>query len=295
MSEDNTVRYLTIGGILLPDNRLVLQPGYLTEQSKPTVEDLDSPLSVELVDERGRTLLRHRIAASPFCADGATINQLAVLGKVPFPPATRTVRFLRDAVLIHEIEVPREKPEVRLHWEPPQNIAGRVPVAWSGQHPEGRSLTYALRYSHTGGRTWQPLGFNLKETELEVDFDSLPGGVDCRLSVMATDGVNTTVEDSEPFSVPVKACLAMILSPENEATFAAGEPVPLRGQGFYLEENEPETEELAWDSSKDGDLGRGMSLEVPSLSPGHHQITLTTGLGERVGQANVTIHITTDD
>ena len=296
MSVDIVTQYLTIAGILFPDNRLVLQPGYLTEQAEPGVdEDPASPLRVDLVDERGRVLLRHRLAISPFCADGTRINQLAVLGKVPFPPGTQTMQFYRDDVLVHEFAVPEGMPVVRLLWEPQKPVTGRQLVAWSGQHPEKRPLTYALRYSHTGGRTWQPLGFDLEETELEVDFDRLPGGDECRLGVMATDGVNTVAQDSEPFSAPVKACMAMILSPEEGTEFAVNEPVPLRGQGFYLEEGVPETEALRWVSSQDGDLGWGMSLEVASLSPGFHEITLAAGLGERAGTASIAIRVISDE
>jgi hypothetical protein len=124
-----------------------------------------------------------------------------------------------------------------------------------------------------------------------VDFDLLPGGDRCRIGVLATDGVNTIVAESPSFAVPVKPCRAMILAPEDGSSFAIGELVLLQGQGYYLEEQQAETEELVWTSSQAGELGRGMTVEVKGLSPGLHRITLRAGTGERAGEASISIGI----
>jgi hypothetical protein len=284
-------RYLTITGVLLPDNRLLLQPGYLTDRPEYAAEDPRSPIMAELADDGGQVLLRYRVPASPPCNAEHDMAQLLVAGKVPFPKGTRRVLIYRGDVLIHEIQVPRSGPVVRLTWEVPRVVTGRRLVSWTGEHPDGRPLSFIVSYSHTEGRTWLPLNFSSPRLEQEVDFDSLPGGERCQIAVTASDGVNTVTVASEPFSAPIKPCLAMILSPGDGATFELGEAVPLRGQGYYREERRAETERLTWNSSLDGEICTGPYCDVQNLSSGEHRITLTAGTEDRQGRATVGLRV----
>jgi hypothetical protein len=245
----------------------------------------------ELADDGGKSLLRFRLPYGLPCTDGAPLADRLVIAKVPFPRATRSIRFVLDGVLIHELEVAREAPAVRLSWEPGEGTDGIRPVRWQGEHPEGRELWYLLSYSADDGRTWQPLSLPTPETEHEVDFGRLAGGDHCRLRVLASDGVNTTAAISEPFERKVQPCYAMILEPDDAAAFGPAEPVRFQGQGYYLEEREPERDLLDWASSVDGHLGEGAIVEVSGLSPGAHTITLTAGREGRTGTTSVTIRI----
>ena len=141
-------------------------------------------------------------------------------------------------------------------------------------------------YSNTDGADWHFLSFTIQEPVYEVDFDRLPGGTRCQVGVVASDGVNTVLTATRSFPVPTKPCQALILAPEEGATVGAGETVTLQGQGYYLEEREPELEQLDWSSSVDGALGTGPVLDV-ALSPGTHQITLRAGTRERRCEATV--------
>lgn len=284
-------RYLTITGVLHPDNRLDLEPGFLTTEDAYAVEEPDSALVAEMADADGKVLLRFRLSYGFPCTDGAAFADRLVMSKVPFPRATRLIRFVLDGIVIHELEVAREAPAVRLDWEPSDGIEGIRPVRWQGEHPEGHELQYLLSYSADDGKTWQPLSLPVGETDQEVDFDRLAGGDRCRLRVLATDGVNTTEAVSEPFNRPVQPCYAMIVEPENGTAYARDDPVRLRGQGWYLEEREPEFDQLDWMSSVDGPLGQGAILWVSGLSPGAHTITLTAGREGRTGTTTVTIQI----
>lgn len=284
-------QYLTVTGVLHPDNRLDLDPGFLTPEPSQVFEDRDSALVAELFSDEGKLLLRYGLTFGQPCTDGAPFPDRLVAAKVPFPRPTRTIRFLLDGVLIHELAVAREAPVVRLEWDPAGRTEGEQRVAWRGEHPGGRELRYMLSYSHDDGSTWQPLSLPIAETEHAVDFNRLPGGKRCRLRVLATDGVNTAAAVSEPFERRIQPCYAMILSPENNAAFARGEPVRLQGQGYYLEEREPEIEQLDWTSSQDGPLGRGAVLELRTLTQGSHEITLAAGREGRVGRTRAIVRI----
>ncbi len=288
---EKTVQYLRLIGRLSPDNRLALRPGYLSDAPRYDEGDESSPLVAELSDAEGKLLLRHRVPARPYCVNGQYSSQLAVRADLPFAEGTRAVRFYRDDVLLQEIVVAKAAPELRLSWTPPEKASGKQEIAWEGSHPEQRPLQYFLRYSQDDGRTWRRLGLRTEKTSKQVDFDALPGGKRCRLAVVATDGVNTASAQSDAFPVPVKPCVAMIQAPKEGAKVTAGRPFMLHGQGFWLEENEPELADLAWSSDKDGQLGRGRYVKLSELSPGSHKISLAAGEGKRAGRADVTIHV----
>ena len=283
--------YLTVTGVLHPDNQLVLEPGFLTPVPEYAIEDPKSALVAELVNDDGRLLLRYGLSFGPPCTDGAAVADRLVAAKVPFPKSTRTIRFVLDGVLIHELQVASDGPIVSLTWDPAAGTEGDQRVRWRGEHPAGHMLTYLLSYSHDDGQSWQPLSLPTAETEHDIDFRRLPGGPRCRLRVLATDSVNTTAAISEPFERPIQPCYAMILSPEDNTTFDVGEPIRFQGQGYYLEERQAEIELLDWSSSLAGPLGRGAILELRTLSLGLHEITLTAGREGRVGTTHVIIQI----
>jgi hypothetical protein len=286
------IQYLRIIGRLYPDNTLSLMPSYLTSDPSNSQEDSESSLIAELLDEKDVPLLRHRLSATHYCTDKKVLPELAVRGKIPFPEATRAIKFYRDSILIHEIKVSEGKPQVRITWDVRNSISGKHTISWIGKHSRRQQLQYFIRYTHNDGKNWQRVGWRTNESRKEIDFDQLPGGERCRLAVVATDGVNTTIVETKNFSVPIKACIAMIFSPGDGAEFAPNESILFRGQGFFMEENTPETEALFWTSSIDGEIGKGMLVEVLKLSIGSHRITLTAGTGERAGKATISIKVT---
>jgi hypothetical protein len=281
------VRYLTVTGLLFPDNRLLLQPGYLTDDAGYAEPDPESPLFVELVDDEGRITVRHRIPVAPFSSHPA-VGQLAVAGKVPFPDGTRVLRFFRDDILLEQIEVARASPRVTIEWSPSDPVEGRQTITWSGEHPEGRELHYIVCF-YSSGAGWQPLTTTTAHTEFEVDFDELPGGR-CRIGIFATDGVNTVLKESRTFRSPIKPCFAMILAPADEARVRAGVTTMLEGQGYWREERRPEFDELSWTSSIDGELGTGALVEA-NLSTGVHRVELRAGRGRRVGATTISLFV----
>ena len=289
--ENGKIKYLRIIGRLYPDNRLELWPSYLTYDSRNSKEDLDSPLVAKLYNKEGEPLLSYHISVRPYLAEGRILPELAVRGRIPFPQSTSLIRFYRHDVILHEIKVSEEKPQVRLTWETSDLVSGRQTITWEGNHSLNHHLQYFLRYTHTNGEKWQRIGLRTEEPHQEIDFDQLPGGKNCRVSIVATDGVNTTTSISMPFQVEIKPCKAMIFSPEDGAAFAIKSHILFQGQGFYMEETKAETEDLVWTSSIDGELGRGALVQTKELSAGRHEIALIAGTGRRAGKATISIQI----
>jgi hypothetical protein len=298
---------------------LELMPGYLTSNSQGFQGDPNSFLSAELspavpiseissnVESDWKDRLRYKLWAHPYCANGKRLPDLAVRGNIPFPSTTRIVKFYwknnpipipfywkGNPIVMNELKVSEEKPQIEITWhvEPNSVVVGKHTITWKKIHPPDQHLQYFLRYSHDkGNNIWQRVGWRTAELGQDIDFDQLPGGESCKVAVVATDGVNTAIAETESFKVPIKPCISMILSPVEGDQFAPDKPLLLRGQGFDMENNTAETEALFWTSSIDGELGKGMLVEVPRLSIGSHSITLTAGTGTRAGKATIPIQV----
>ena len=183
-------------------------------------------------------------------------------------------------MLLEEYRVPKGEPKTTLTVVPEPGARGTVTVAWESDHPEGAPLTHAAGFSSDDGATWEPIGPPTTRNDVELNLDALAGGERCRICVRTTDGVHTITTVSEPFALPVKPCLAMILAPEPGLQISPETPLQLEGQGYWLEEHRPELEALFWSSSLAGALGRGSRVEVSGLEAGRHEITLMAGEGD---------------
>lgn len=284
--------YLRLIGRLEADNRLRLRPGYLTSRPRQIDAQPDSDLVAVLLDEDRKELLRYGVPLLPYCVEGEIVTSLAVRATIPFHSATRAIVFERDGLAIHEIEVAPAPPEVRLTWNPrAKELRGTKQITWEAEHPTRMPLEFFLRYSHDGGETWQRASMRTRRKRLALDFDALPGGRRCRVSVVATDGVNTTIATSRQFAVPVKPCRALLLAPEDGSVFTESESILFEGQGYYLEEGQPELEALRWSSDPAGVEGTGPVLTSSELAPGRYTVTLEAGEGRRVGRERVSIEV----
>ena len=287
-------QYLRVIGRLYPDLRLRLRPGYLSDKPQWIDREGDSPLAVELIDEAGERIATFPLRLLASCGgDTSAGAALGVRGWIPLHPQTRSVRYVYRGRVLFEQRRSEAGPRTAFTWKPPERVNGQQRVRWKAEHPEGSVMQFFLRYSHDDGQTWNRIGGRTEAREQTVDFDQLPGGERCLLALVATDGINTSVVESEPFRIVEKPCYAMILCPLDGANLPAGQPVHLEGQGYWLEEARTEREALEWVSSVDGQIGRGAAVEA-ALSPGRHTLTLLAGSGQRQSKAGVTVTVGKD-
>ncbi len=85
-----------------------------------------------------------------------------------------------------------------------------VHVSWAALDDDGDALTFALSVSSDGGETWNPVALNLTGDSYELSLDSVPPGINYRLKLRATDGVNTTQVISQPFAVTAAVYLPLM-------------------------------------------------------------------------------------
>lgn len=92
-------------------------------------------------------------------------------------------------------------------------------------HPEKISLLYGLAITYDDGVRWQRLAQALRDSSYSLDPSDLAGGDECRFSVFATDGFNTTYRDSKTFSLLIQPPMIVPLNFEENCEVLAGEPV----------------------------------------------------------------------
>lgn len=149
-------------------------------------------------------------------------------------------------------------------------------------------FTSRLQFSKDGGNEWVTQGTIGKNgTFLNTDFDKLPGSANALIRVLVSDGVNTGIATSVPFTIPRKNIIKLYISnpPENWEGKGAtrisfpGQPqytnpvVIFIGGAYSLDDNVLPDSALEWSSNLQGKLGTGGNLTA-HLDPGHHIITL---------------------
>jgi len=149
-------------------------------------------------------------------------------------------------------------------------------ITWDALDMDGDPLTYAVFYSADGGASWVLLQGELTTPSYVVDVDAMAGGSDVRFRVVATDGVNTGVDETDQaITIPNQAPQVTILNPASHSFHPPGNLVVLQGAANDLEDGSLPDSALSWSSDVQGGLGVGPAVPLNTLLPGEHVITLT--------------------
>ncbi len=176
-----------------------------------------------------------------------------------------------------------------------ETLSGEQAVMWSVSDPDSSVHTFRVEYSTDGGANWQMFSTNIDDASLIVGFDELPGSSgNALIRVLASDGANTGVGVSQPFTVPSKSPRVGLIAPDDGRSYELGDLVWLQGVGWDPEDGYLKGSAMQWASTLDGLLGTGDELHVTDLSPGTHTITLTA-TDPDANQATDTITVTVID
>ena len=194
-------------------------------------------------------------------------------------PSTTHIELLKDFEVLATRTVSKSTPEVNITTPnsgesyPAGSI---ISIKWNASDGDDDPLVYSVFYSPDGGASWLPVASGLTDTGYDLPAALVSGSEDAFVKVLATDGVNTGQDRSDAgFRVERKSPQVYITTPVNGTFILANSAVPLNGIGFDLEDGNLDGESLDWSSSRDGPLGSGPSLVLPSLSNGLHMITLS--------------------
>jgi hypothetical protein len=268
-------------------------PELLATESPPA-----SPFAVEFRSAAGATLARHLIdpAEDSEAVPGEDLMASFDL-VVSWVDGTRHIVLLNGAQELASRTVSTNPPVVRLNSPngpiaPPPN--GVLEVVWSAFDADGDPLTYTLLYSTDGGQRWEPVDTGLTGMmRRDVQLADLRGGNQALFRIVASDGVNTTMDDQDaPMQIAQKPPAPKILSPGAGEMFASDEAIVLIGEAFDLEDGHLDGASLEWSADTTHFLGTGRSLSVTGLSAGTHAIFLTaTDSTGAAASASLTVQV----
>jgi hypothetical protein len=213
---------LSIRGILnLSDSNIVLKPSMILHSSIFTTRPADSHLAIDLLDQRGRVLAHYPVDIIVSKAKVVELKDIAYISEaVPYDPCTAKITINKDdKELVSQVVSPNVPKiiSIKVGYGNDSDVNPRlifprtsnITVEWKAQDldKDQHHLTYSLLYSNDGGVTWPTtIADDIEQNSLTLNADSLPGNSVnlSRFRVIATDGVNTDVRDSDPFSVPVR-------------------------------------------------------------------------------------------
>ena len=214
---------------------------------------------------------------------------------VPWAKGTGHVAILYRGLIVEEREVSENSPEAVLIYprggeflEEPEIV-----VEWEAWDPDEDELSFALQYSPNAGESWQTVAVGLSEQHYPVNLNWIPGSEAGLFRVIASDGVNTGIGQSEgTFWLRRKEPLAFITAPEPFDRFVPGQQIMLVGEGYDQEDGNLSDDALQWSSHRQGFLGGGSRLSVTGLKEGFHEITLrATDSDQDSGTSSVEIFI----
>jgi hypothetical protein len=291
MSESHV--FIRFAGRLWEDMRFEREAGWETERIAERPEEGKGDYLLELRDEDGQALITvaplvdfERQSTSP----QPGMRDTRVIAYLPLHPKGREIVFRRGELILSRERVSEAPPEVTISGLD-VNRDDRVRLRWEAKHPEGRPLTYNVVYVVSKERAFS-LARGLIRSEYVADLSSLPGSKEGRLSVLATDGIRSGFAVSDPFSISDKPPLLALVSPSDNETMPADQPINLSGQATDVAGASLPSDGLVW--RVDGKVvARGTTLALATgLEPGRHTVTIEYRSGRRtLGEQSVTIRV----
>lgn len=292
--------FLVIGGRVTRDGSGELFPFYeipasTTSRRQAAATPTEGSHTIRFLSATDEVLREIRWRPSFLVTDGAR-SSLPFTWFVPRLDAVHRVELSVYDRRVSEFLVHPEVPvlaDLNLEGVDPVSRVARdeVRVSWSAQ--SRATLAHQVFYSRDDGVTWTLLRSLLDTPVAQVVTSRLPGCDACRIRVSSSDGYNSAALVSASFVVPNKPPKGGIVSPSGAISRARGGGVLLMGTGHDPEDGQLEDGQLAWFSSRQGELGSGSRLMVRDLSIGTHLITLraTDSEGESVDSAPVRVEI----
>ena len=208
----------------------------------------------------------------------STEDVIGLIGEtVPWVPGTQHVAVYSGTLQLATRSVSANTPSINLLSPNGGEVfTDTVMVSWEASDADQDPLSYVIQYSDDDGTIWQAVAIEISNTTVYThDLSLLPGCDQCRIRVIASDGINTVSDTSDgSFSVSRKPPQAYILSPSSGISFLPGQTVILIGEGTDVEDGTLTDAALSWQTNLSGELGTRRMLDVTGLIPGAHIITL---------------------
>ena len=296
-----TTRVIVIGNIDPETDATTLEPLITLPDTVSLVDRTPGDYVIELVSASGSILASYpftpvEVHSGPAPNNVGEIHSLMIYEAIPLAENTASVRVTKDGVTLATVAPGKNAPAVTLTSpNSGDTLTGdSVTVTWNATDLDQDTLTYHVLYSADNGTTWTPAAQNITSTQVTIPLKNLLSTTNGRFRVLATDGLNTSYDDSDlTFTIGNHIPEVEILQPETNITAAVSQTITLDGYAYDADTGTMSGSLLSWHSNLDGVLGNGANLAV-TLSAGTHTITFEANDGNG-GIHSDTVQITVVD
>ncbi|WP_280253282.1 hypothetical protein [Nocardia abscessus] len=234
----------------------------------------DPSLSLQLLDDSGAVVARGPVERqSLHCGIAEQLRSTdieRVIGYVVLHPRATTLVVHDGTEILHCAPIAPDKPRIhRLRVHADRDI---WQIYWDAEHSQPLSFDLffidPLRHVIAVAKA-------LQENSFSLDTSPLPGGGDCHIALVATDGIRSQCARSKLRRLPSRPPILTILAPANDEILAAGQPFSLMGNSHDLAGRALPASGITW--SIDGTTtasGNALALGTP-LRRGDHTIEMS--------------------
>ncbi len=294
----DTGDFLIMSGLIYQDDTVELDPWFHINGTMTPTAFEKGGYSIELRDSSNAVLASHdfTISFEMLSNPPQTLDVAPFFFVIPYPAGTSMILIKHDRVIIKTVSVSGNTPTVSVTSpNGSESWNGEQTIMWTASDPDGDPLAYIIEYTPNDS-DWYPIAANITTTHFIWDTGYSPGGTNARIRVIASDGINTSQDESDgTFTVTSKAPIASIVSPVDGIEVVSGSSVAFSGIASDPEDGQLGGSSLTWSSSLSGALGTGELLFLNTLPDGTQTITLTAMDSDAmVSTDSITITILTD-
>ena len=285
----STGEYLALlGAVVTTTDQITLEHFYRIPDAWDWLGRVPGDYLIRLLDSGGGTLADYSFTPRRQQIETRRGYQSAETGSeavpalitelVPWVDGTAEIGIYHDSTEIASRAVSSHPPTVKV--ESPNGgeslTAPTTTLSWNASDDNGDDLDFTVQYSVDGGNTWQVLSPGITESTVVISTSLLAGTTQGRIRVVASDGVNTSHDDSDgDFSVPFKPPELQLIAPQSFTSYEYGQTVGFQAEAYDVEDGSLDGESIVWTSSISSTLGTGRYLALADLVTGTHIITVT--------------------
>ncbi|MBI3871357.1 MAG: hypothetical protein HY299_22725 [Verrucomicrobia bacterium] len=195
---------------------------------------------------------------------------------IPYFPGTRRVQLMNGGKVLIEQAVSRQAPTLTLLPPVLDPVNHSMALRWNASDGDNDPISFIVQYSPDDGVHWQALRAGYPWLSAVIDTQTLPGGTRARARVVASDGFNSTVATSAPFTLDRHAPRIVIGGASQDERLPYGTDRELVGLALDAEDGSLEGANLNWKLV--GPVSRtagGPAFSLHNLPPGQYSASLS--------------------
>ncbi len=253
---------------------------------------VDAPYRLRLLgDPQAAPLLEQPVAVSSTSEGPAEVLRFSQA--VPYVEGVTRIQLVTEGKVLAEIVAGANSPVLKLDAPVIDLDAHTLRLSWTGTDADGDALLFTTQFSNDDGATWQALQVRDPSPGMVVSTTLLRGGAQCRLRVLATDGLHTEIAITEPFALPKQAPILQIHGVRNQQAFPSTAPINARAIAYDPDDGSLDPSAIHWAlAGPESRSGVGENLTLRSLAPGTYDLTVTAADSDgATGSANVQLRV----